>query len=176
MPKAESGIAVGLVVAASENNVIGREGELPWRLPADLARFKRLTMGHSLLMGRKTFESIGRPLPGRVSIVLTRDAAWRPASEEVLVARDLEEALRVAAGAPGVSHDVAMVVGGGEVYRLALPRANSVHLTRVHARIKGDATFPALDPAEWRLESSERFEADERNEHATTYEVWRRKE
>jgi len=164
-----------MVVAVAENGVIGREGGLPWRLPSDLARFKRVTMGHALVMGRKTFESIGRPLPGRVSIVLTRDASWRPPADEVLVARDLEGALCFAASAPAVSHDVAMVVGGGEVYRLALPRASIVHLTRVHAHVEGDATFPELDAGEWELASSEDFAADERNELATTYEVWRRR-
>jgi dihydrofolate reductase len=165
---------LAVVVAVSENGVIGRDGDLPWRLPSDLARFKRLTLGHALLMGRKTFESIGRPLPGRVSVVLTRDPAWRPTSDGGLVANDLDAAVALAATAPGMSTDVAMVVGGGEVYRLALPRAGVVHLTRVHTQVDGDATFPELDPAEWRLASSEDFPADERNEFATTYEVWRR--
>jgi dihydrofolate reductase len=165
---------LALVVAVAENGVIGRDGDLPWRLPADLARFKRVTTGHALIMGRKTFESIGRPLPGRVSIVLTRDRAWRPPSDEVLVASDLGGALRLAADAPDMSPDVAMVVGGGEVYRLALPHAATVHLTRVHAAVEGDATFPELDPSEWKLVSSEDFPADDRNDFATTYEVWRR--
>jgi dihydrofolate reductase len=161
-------------VAAAENGVIGRDGGLPWRLPADLARFNRQTMGHPLVMGRKTYASIGRPLPGRVSVVLTRDQAWRAADDAVLVATTLGQAVALAARAPRVATDEAFFVGGGEVYRLALPHADRVHLTRVHALVEGDATFPPLDPAEWRLVVSEEHPADERNEHATTFETWDR--
>jgi len=165
-----------LVVAVSENGVIGRDGDLPWRLPADLARFKRLTMGHAMIMGRKTFDAIGRPLPGRVSIVLTRDRAWRAIHDEVIAAESLDNALDYARQTEGVASDPALVIGGGEVYRLALPRADRVYLTRVHARVEGDATFPELDPGEWRLTSAEEHPADEKNEHACTFEVWDRVE
>lgn len=168
------GPRVSLVVAVSDNGVIGRDGDLPWRLPADLARFKRLTMGHALVMGRKTHESIGRPLPGRVSIVLTRDAAWRPGHDEVLVARDLPEAIRLASSAEGVSRDEVFVIGGGEVYRAALAIADRVHRTRVNATVDGDATFPDLDPAQWRLAEAAAREADEKNEHACSFETWER--
>lgn len=165
---------LSLVVAAAENGVIGREGDLPWRLPADLGRFKRLTTGHPIVMGRKTYESIGRPLPGRVSIVLTRDAAWTAGNEAVVVVTSLDRAIEAALQAEGVSTDEAFVIGGGEVYRLALSHADRVHRTRVHTEVEGDATFPNLDESEWRLASSEKHPADEKNEHDCTFEVWER--
>jgi dihydrofolate reductase len=165
-------------VAASQNNIIGRGGDLPWRLPADLAHFKRLTMGGAILMGRKTYDSIGRPLPGRKSIVLTRDTSWRAIHDEVLVADSLDMAIEVAialaAQAEVENADEVFVIGGGEIYRLALPQADRVYLTRVHTTVEGDATFPALDLTEWRLASSEDHPADDRNEHACTFEVWER--
>ncbi|MEM9187066.1 MAG: dihydrofolate reductase [Planctomycetota bacterium] len=169
---------LSLIVAASENQVIGRKGDLPWRLSADLRRFKRLTMGHCLIMGRKTYESIGRPLPGRVSIVLTRGpGGWGlgegAAPEAVLCAGTLEEALALVS-TTAMARDEAFVTGGGEVYRLALPHADRLHLTRVHTTVDGDATFPEIDPAEWRLVESERRPADEKNEHDHTFEVWDR--
>ncbi len=166
---------LSLVVAASSNNIIGRGGELPWRLPADLAHFKRLTMGAAILMGRKTYDSIGRPLPGRKSIVLTRDVSWRAIHDEVLVAESLDQAIAIAAQAEVELKTQVFVIGGGEIYRLALPQANRIYLTRVHTTVvEGDATFPELDPAEWRLTSSQDHPADERNEHACTFEVWER--
>lgn len=165
-----------LVVAVSENGVIGRDGELPWRLPADLARFKRLTMGHAMLMGRKTYASIGRPLPGRVSVVLTRDPAYDPGHADVLVATDFAGAVVRAIHADVPSRDAVHVIGGGEVYRLALPHADRVELTRVHTTVEGDSTFPELDPADWRLTATERHEADEKNEHAFTFETWQRRD
>jgi dihydrofolate reductase len=174
---------LSLIVAASSNNVIGRNGDLPWRLSADLAHFKRLTMGAAILMGRKTYDSIGRPLPGRKSIVLTRDTAWRaihdaPLPEGLLVADSLDMAIEVAIALAAQTEvqnaDEVFVIGGGEIYRLALPKADRVYLTRVHTTVKGDATFPALDPSEWRLASSESHPADDRNEHACTFEVWER--
>ncbi|QDT70467.1 Dihydrofolate reductase [Planctomycetes bacterium MalM25] len=165
---------LSLVVAAAENGVIGREGDLPWRLPADLGRFKRLTIGHPIVMGRKTYESIGRPLPGRVSVVLTRNAEWTAGHEAVLVATRLNGAIQAASQAEGVSTDEAFVIGGGEIYRLALPHADRVHLTRVHTTVEGDATFSELDASEWRLASSEKHPADEKNEHDCTFEVWER--
>lgn len=165
---------ITLIVAASENHVIGRDGDLPWKLPADLARFKKLTMGHPLIMGRKTYESIGRPLPGRVSIVLTRDPSWQPGNDAVLVAGTLNQAMQLAKTAAGTKNDTAFVIGGGEIYRLALSQADCVELTRVHATVDGDATFGPLDPSEWRLATSEQRPVDDKNEHACTFEVWKR--
>lgn len=163
-----------LIVAASANGVIGRDGDLPWRLPADLTRFKRLTMGHAMIMGRKTYESIGRPLPGRVSIILTRDESWRAEHDAVLVANTLEAAKEAVGSTAGMANDEAFVIGGGEIYELALPEADCVQLTRVQAHVEGDAFFPELLSHEWTLVSSEVRPADDRNEHACTFEVWER--
>jgi dihydrofolate reductase len=132
-----------LVAALARNRVIGAGNRLPWRLPADLARFKRLTMGAPVIMGRKTRESIGRPLPGRRNIVVTRasGAAW----EGCLVAHSLEEALALARDAAE-----AFVIGGAELYAQALPHAERLHLTLIEAAYAGDAWFPEFDPAAWR--------------------------
>ena len=157
-----TGPRVSLLVASAENDVIGRDNALPWHLPADLKRFKALTMGKPMLMGRKTFESIGRALPGRTSLVLSRSPEWR--HEGATVVRSLEEALERVSGAPEL-----VVIGGTEVFRLALPRACRIYLTRVHARPSGDAVFLPLDPREWREVARERREPDERNRYAVTF-------
>jgi len=138
-----------LVSAVAENGVIGRDGDMPWRLPTDLKRFRALTMGHPMLMGRRTFAAIGKPLPGRDSIVVTRDAGFRP--EGVLVAGDVDAALALAAEraeARGV--DAVMVVGGGALYAQMIDLADAVRLTIVHATPDGDTRFPAIDPARFR--------------------------
>ena len=146
-----------ILVAMSDDRVIGREGGLPWRLSADLRRFKQITMGHCLLMGRKTYESIGRPLPGRTSVVIThKDHLDVP--EGVYVARNFGEALRRVAG-----QDEVFVIGGGEIYEQALPLASRILMTRVHARVEGDTYFPTFDPDQWRVVEEQRFSADENN-------------
>ncbi len=167
---------VAIYVAIAENGVIGRDNGLPWRLSSDLKRFKAGTMGKPIVMGRKTFESIGKPLPGRLNIVVTRDPAFRAAGAEV--AGSLEEALTLArvrarcmAGA-----DEICVVGGGEIYRQALPIADRLHVTHVLADFDGDARFPPIDPAEWRQVSSEDVPAGERDSHATRYAVYERRQ
>ncbi len=155
---------ISVIVAMSENRVIGCGGQLPWRLSADLRRFKQLTMGHHLLMGRRTFESIGRPLPGRTSVVLSRqtDSVEVPG---VIRSPSLEHALQVAA-----DDEELFVIGGGEVYRQILPLAEWLYLTRVHAHVEGDVTFPELPPDEWVLrDRSPRYEADEKNDHSYTF-------
>lgn len=165
---------VALIVAVADNGVIGREGQLLWRLPGDLARFKRLTLGCPIVMGRKTFESIGRPLPGRVSIVLTRDPGRREFPEGVVACGDLRDALRYADDCQTENGGEVFVIGGGEVYRLALPFAQVAYVTRVRTQVEGDATFPALNPKEWRLVSSDDQPADETNEIGSSLEVWER--
>jgi dihydrofolate reductase len=166
-----SGPRISLVVAHSLNRVIGRDGQLPWRLSGDLKRFKQLTMGHHLLMGRKTLESIGRILPGRTSLVLTRQRNYSPpvGCEAARVAHDLEEVVAIAAAA---SDSELFVIGGGEIYRLALPRAHRICLTLVDAEIIGDATFPELNRAEWRMTHEEWHPADEKNEYRFAVQVW----
>jgi len=141
-------VRISLVVAASTNDVIGRDGELPWRISEDLKPFKKITMGHPIIMGRKTFESIGRALPGRRNIVLTTRADYD--AEGCVVVNSPAAALQAADAAEEV-----MVIGGGEVYALFLPMAERIFLTRVEADVVGDAFFPMPAPAEWTLVSDE---------------------
>lgn len=133
---------VSIVVAAAENNVIGRGNGLPWRLPDDLKRFKALTIGKPVIMGRKTYESLGRPLPNRPNIVISRQPGF--AAEGCTVVGSLEEALAAAETAPE-----AAVIGGAEIFRQVLPRADLLYLTRVHADVPGDTYFPDIVPDDW---------------------------
>ncbi|HKY32266.1 MAG TPA: dihydrofolate reductase [Candidatus Polarisedimenticolia bacterium] len=139
-------MTVSLIAAMDPRRVIGLGNRLPWRLPADLARFKRLTMGHALIMGRRTFESIGRALPGRRTIVVSRRPGYAP--EGVETAASLEEALRRAQAIEGDDGE-AFVAGGGEIFAAALPLADRMHLTLLDREYEGDAWFPAYDPAHW---------------------------
>ena len=152
---------ITLIVAAAAG-VIGRDNAMPWHLPADLAHFKLHTWGKPIVMGRKTYEAIGKPLPGRRNIVVTRDPGWRAAG--VTVAHSLDEALAACGDAPEV-----MVIGGAQLYAAALPRASRVHLTEIHAAIEGDTYFPALPPAEWREVARLEHPADARNAHAMSF-------
>jgi dihydrofolate reductase len=153
---------LSLIVAAAENDVIGRDNALPWHLPDDLKHFKALTMGKPMLMGRKTFESIGKPLPGRTSIVLTRSKEWQ--REGVIVVQSVDEALTRAGNAPELT-----VIGGTEVFRATLPRADRIYLTRVHAEVAGDAVMPKIDPKAWREVARVHHPADERHEYPMTF-------
>ncbi|MBL4780720.1 MAG: dihydrofolate reductase [Porticoccaceae bacterium] len=140
---------ISLIVAVADNCVIGSNNQLPWRISADLKYFKRVTLGKPIIMGRLTYESIGKPLPGRRNIVMTRDSTWR--AEGVTRAGDLNEALTIAGKiADDADLDEVMVIGGATIYREALPRADRLYLTRVHTRVEGDAFFPELDLSEWR--------------------------
>jgi dihydrofolate reductase len=136
-------MTVTLVAAVADNGVIGNDGDIPWRIPADFAHFKALTLGHVLVMGRATYESIGRPLPGRTTVVLTRDPAW--SADGVLVAGSLDEALDLAAG---LDSEV-FVAGGAGVYAQALDRADAQVLTEVHLSPEGDTCYPAFDRTQW---------------------------
>lgn len=151
-----------LIVAVADNGVIGRQNELPWRLPEDLKRFKALTMGKPIVMGRKTFESIGKPLPGRTNIVVSRQAGLSLPGCVVV------DSLAAALAAAGHVDEV-MIIGGGEIYRQALAQADCVQLTEVHAAIEGDARFPALDAQQWRQIAREDYPADERHAHAYSF-------
>ncbi len=157
---------VWIIAAVSENNVIGHGNALPWRIPEDLARFKALTLGNTLIMGRKTFESIGRPLPGRTTVVLTRRKDF--AAPGVLVAHDPEAALSLVKG------PVAFVAGGADVYRLFLPFASKLFLTRVHGVYEGDTYFPPFDPDQWSLVSSEPSSRPEARP-SITFEIYERR-
>ncbi len=164
---------LSLIVAVAENNVIGRQGDLPWRLSADLRRFRRLTTGHAILMGRKTWESIGRPLPGRTSVVITQQTDYQPGFEEVLVATDLDEALALAQGADA-SDEQAFVIGGAAIYELSLPRADRLLLTRVHAEVEGDVFFPEVDWSQWRLVAEEKHDQDDKNDFSFSFQNFER--
>ncbi|MDB5698656.1 MAG: Dihydrofolate reductase [Alphaproteobacteria bacterium] len=147
-----AGAEIILAVARADNGVIGRDGKLPWHLPADLKHFRRVTTGSPMIMGRKTFESLPGLLPGRRHIVLTRDPNWHAAGAEI--ARTVDEALRMAAG-PRTT-----VIGGAEIFRLLLPQATAIELTEVHCDAEGDVVMPALDGAQWREVSREDWPAE----------------
>ena len=164
---------LSMIVAASENGVIGRGGDLPWHLRADLQLFKQLTMGHCLIMGRKTYESIGRALPGRVTIVLTRKPDQHDGQERVLTAGGLSGAVKLVAKSK-MRKDRAFVVGGAEIYRLALPDVDRLHLTRVHADVEGDTFLPDIDWDQWQLAESERHEPDEQNDFPFSFQIYQR--
>jgi dihydrofolate reductase len=153
---------ISFVLAMTRNRVIGRDNGLPWRLPADLKHFKSVTMGKPVLMGRKTFDSIGKVLPGRINLVVTRDPAWT--APGVVVAHSIDEAL---ARVPEVEEVAG--IGGAEVFKQLLPRANRIYLTRIHADIPGDTCFPELNPTEWREVQSQEYAADEHNAYDMTF-------
>jgi dihydrofolate reductase len=157
-------MSVSLVVAVSENGVIGRDGGLPWHLPADLKHFRAVTMDHSILMGRKTHASIGRPLPGRRNLILSRDHGYR--AEGCLVVNSMDAALQTA----GPEEEL-MVVGGEALYRLTLPLAQRIYLTRVHAVFEGSVRFPALQVSDWKESRREDYRADAKNPYHYSF-VW----
>ena len=160
---------ISIIVAASTNNVIGSEGKLPWKLPDDLRRFKQLTMGKPIIMGRRTFESIGRPLPGRQNIVLTGQAGFDAAGCDVVASP--ADALAAAGNANEI-----MVIGGSQIYALFLPKASRLYLTRVQAEIGGDTYFPEIDERQWRLVDSEAHDADDTNQFAWEFRTYERRD
>lgn len=157
-----------MIVAASENDVIGADGDLPWRLSSDLKRFKKLTMGHHIIMGRKTYESIGRLLPGRTTVIVTRQQGLQ--IEGAKVVHSIQSAVEACQG-----DESPFVTGGAEIYRLALPLVDEIQLTRVHAEIEGDTFLPKIDWGQWKEIACDRFEPDEKNQVAYSFEVHRRK-
>jgi dihydrofolate reductase len=146
---------ISLIVAMSKNRVIGQGDALPWRLPADLRRFKLLTMGHWLILGRKTFETIGKPLAGRHMIVVTHQEGFAPTG--IQVAHSVEQALAMANG------DEVFVAGGAQIYNQTLDRANRLYMTFVKGEFEGDAFFPVFDESDWQLVSEEGYDRDEKN-------------
>ena len=165
---------LAIIVAAARNGVIGRGNSLPWHLPGDLKYFKRITMGKPVVMGRKTFESIGRPLPGRTNVVISRNPRF--AAEGVQVAASLDQALELAAEiawSDGI--DELVVIGGEQIYREALPRAQRLYLTEVHADIEGDTVLPPVRWEEWREVSRERHTAGGANAYDYSFVVFERR-
>jgi len=159
---------ITMIAAAAENNALGKENDLVWHLPDDFKRFKQLTSGHHIIMGRKTFESFPKPLPNRTHIVITRQKDYKP--EGCVVVHSIKEALSLAKEDPQP-----FIIGGGEIYTLALPFADRIELTRVHGTFEADAFFPEFDPSLWKLVSSEFHPADERHKFAFTYQTFDKK-
>ena len=162
---------VSAIVAVSKNNVIGKDNQIPWYLPADLAWFKRTTLGHHIIMGRNSFRSIGRPLPKRTNIVVTRDPFF--VAEGVLVAHSIEEALGMAYDA---GETEAFIIGGGVLYRESADLWDKLYLTTVDLETEGDVFFPDLEPEAWREVWQEHHEADAKNEWAYTFKILERVE
>ncbi len=160
-------LKITLIVAAAENNAIGKNNQMLWHLPDDFKYFKQHTLDHSVVMGRKTYESIGKPLPQRRNIVLTKDLNWF--KEDIDVANSLDEVLTYCRDEREI-----FIIGGAKIYQQALPLAQKVLLTRVHTTLNGDAYFPELPPAEWKKVSEDRHVQDERHAYDFTFEVWER--
>ena len=158
---------ISIIAAMANGRVIGIDNTLPWRLPADLQHFKTMTMGKPILMGRKTYESIGRPLPGRTNVVVSRNDAYQP--EGVIKAHSICEAF-----AQVIAHDEVMIVGGASFYDQMLPFANRLYLTLIHADFEGDAFFPDYDPADWREAARADHPADENNPHPYSFLILER--
>ncbi|WP_299754418.1 dihydrofolate reductase [uncultured Pontibacter sp.] len=161
---------IAIVVAAAENNVIGKDNDLIWYLPADLKHFKRLTMGHPMIMGRKTYEAIGKPLPGRTSIIITSQIDYH--ADGCIVVHSLEEAI---AKGKELDAEQVSIIGGANVYRQALPYTDKVYLTRVHHTFDGDAYFPELPENKWQVVEQEQHEPDEKNKYSYTFLTLERK-
>ena len=157
-------MTISIIAALGSNRAIGYQNQLPWRLPADLQRFKQLTMGHHILMGRKTFESIGRPLPGRTSIIITRQSDYK--AKDCLIAHSLEEAIALAQSR---GEQEAFVIGGADIYAQALPLADRMYLTWVEAEPEADAFFPVFDEKDWEQIEEVSFAADEKHSYAMKF-------
>ena len=166
-PPLGGGGAVSLLVAASSNNAIGKNNQLLWHLPNDLKFFKNTTWGMPVIMGRKTFESVNKPLPGRFNIVITRQPDWK--AEGVIVAGDLNDALQKAAE---TNCKEAFIIGGGEIFKQSMDIADKIYLTRVHADIEGDTFFPVIDESTWQLNSNQDFPADEKHAFEYSFQIW----
>ena len=161
---------VSFIVAVSENNVIGKANKLPWHLPTDMKYFKNVTWGMPVIMGRKSYEALGEPLKGRKNIVITRNKDWK--ADGVQTVPTVDKAITVAAQADAKE---IFIIGGGEIFRAALPSADRIYLTLVHGTFDGDAFFPELKQDEWKLVSSVDREADEKNAYALSFQLWKRK-
>lgn len=156
---------LSLIVAVDENNLIGNKNQLPWHLPADLKYFKALTTGHPIIMGRKTFESIGKPLPNRRNIIITRNKSF--AAEGCDVFFDLTDAIKSCN-----NNQECFVIGGSELFKMALPIANRLYLTKIHHLFEGDTHFPAIKNADWKLTSEEKHNPDEKNKYSYSFLVY----
>ncbi|MEJ8755844.1 dihydrofolate reductase [Pontibacter sp. H259] len=160
---------IAIVVAVAENNVIGKDNQLIWHLPADLRFFKNLTIGHPIIMGRKTYESIGKPLPGRTTVIITRQQDFE--APGCIVVNSVDEAI---AEAQTIDQDV-YIIGGAEIYKQALVKTDTIYLTRVHHTFDGDTFFPEINEADWEVISEEKHEPDEKNKYSYSFITLKRK-
>lgn len=165
---------VTILAAVAENGVIGRDGGLPWRLSSDLKRFKADTMGKPIIMGRKTWSGLGRPLPGRLNIVVSRDENFQ--ADGAVIVHALPDAIDLATAHASEMDgiDEICIIGGGQIYAQGLPLADRLSITHVLTRVEGDTRFPAIDPAVWDVVSSQAFDAGEKDSHATRHAVYAR--
>jgi dihydrofolate reductase len=157
------------IVAASENNIIGREGNLPWRLPNDFKYFKNKTWSMPVIMGRNTFESLKKDLPGRINIVVTKKTDWHP--KNVFIVHDISDAIQKAKECDA---NEIFIIGGGEVFKQTMENVDRIYLTRVHTTVEGDTSYPKLDSSKWKLVKEEPHPADAKNNYPYTFEVWER--
>jgi len=161
---------ISFIVAADENNVMGKDNELPWTLPNDMRYFKNQTWGMTVIMGRKTLESLGRPLKGRKNIVVTRNKNWK--QQEADVVHSLDEAI---GAAKNYGANEIFIIGGAEIFKEAMSQVNRIYLTRIHHRFDGNVYFPEISSNEWNLMKSRFCHADEKNAYSHTFQVWERK-
>ena len=166
-------MTISIIAAASENNVIGKKNQLPWHLPSDMKYFRDTTMGHCVIMGRKNYDSTPekfRPLPGRTNIIVTRQNKF--SAPGCMVVNSIEEALEEV---KKKNETEAFIIGGGEIFRQSMHLADKIYLTKVHAEIEGDVYFPEINNEEWKVESAQRFKADEKNKYDYSFLILMRK-
>lgn len=161
---------ISTIVAVAKNNVIGKDNDIPWYLPADLKYFKKITTGHHIVMGRKCYESIGRPLPKRTNVVVTRNPFF--IATGCLITHNVAEAVQLA---EANGEEEVFIIGGGQIYEIALPHVDRIYLTEVDLEVEGDIFFPTIDPQNWKLVKEVKHEADEKNEYDYTFKVLERK-
>lgn len=161
---------ISTIVAVAKNNVIGKDNDIPWYLPADLKYFKKITTGHHIVMGRKCYESIGRPLPKRTNVVVTRNPFF--IATGCLITHNVAEAVQLA---EANGEEEVFIIGGGQIYEIALPHVDRIYLTEVDLEVEGDIFFPTIDPKNWKLIKETKHEADEKNEYDYTFKILERK-
>ncbi len=162
-------MTISLIVAASENNAIGKNNQLLWHLPNDLKFFKNTTWGLPVIMGRKSFDAVKRPLPGRTNIVVTTNPDWK--YETVIRVSNLEVGIQKATE---TNSKEAFIIGGGEIYKQSMDVADIIYMTRVHAQLEGDTFFPVIDESKWQLTSNQDFEADEKHAYSYSFQIWKK--
>jgi len=163
-------VVISLIAAASENSVIGKDNKLPWHLPTDMKYFKNITWGMPVIMGRKSFEALGKPLRGRSNIVITRNKNW--SADGVKTVQSIDQAINLASQTDAKE---IYIIGGGEIFQAAIPSADRIYLTLVHENFEGDAFFPEIKQEEWKLTSNRDCDPDEKNAYALSFQVWERK-